>query len=351
MELPATLRTLAVRVFNWPDLLKREGIPYIEKGPNVKRGAINIKCPFCGSADPSYHMGLQLENGWWACWRNRTQHSGKSPVRLIMKLLGVPYWLARKTAGLGDEDADPEGFDAAAARLLGRGASTARPEEVRREFLQHGRHSVPITDRVSTRRAWDYLWDRGFDDCDLAPLVKSYDLRTAWEGIFANRIILPYYLDGQLVTWTARAIGPSEIRYKDLSREYSLVPPKETLFNHDCVIDGGRVLVIQEGPFDALKIDFYGREFGVRSVALSTNSVSDEQAAMLSAADGQFDLKLVMMDNATSLGFVDSMRLKQQLGFLHNVRAVKVPFGAKDGGELLSRQVREWCATILGEPK
>lgn len=335
-----------MRVFDWPDLLRREGIAFIEKGPNVKRGAINIKCPFCGTADPSYHMGLQLETGWWSCWRNRTQHSGKSPIRLIMKLLGVPYWLARKTAGLGEDYTDPEGFDATAARLLGRTTDTARPEEVRREFLHHDRDAVPITDRIGTRRAWDYLYDRGFESRDIEILVHDYDLRTAREGHFANRIILPYFLDGNLVTWTARAIGPAQIRYKDLSREFSLVPPKETLYNHDCIASGGEALVITEGPFDAIKLDFYGRTFGVRSVALSTNSVSDEQAAMLSASDAQFAQKLVMMDNATSLGFVDSMRLKQQLGFLHNVRAVKVPFGAKDGGDLSSREVREWCARI-----
>lgn len=338
-----------MRVFDWPDLLKREGIHFIEKGPNVKRGEINIRCPFCGSADPSYHMGLNLGTGWWSCWRNRVAHSGKSPVRLIMRLLGIPYWLARKTAGLGEDYVDPEGFDATAARLLGRETSTARPEELRREFLQHDRHALLITDRIATRRAWNYLYERGFEERHIGRLVDDYDLRTARDGDYAGRIIMPYYLDGKLVAWTARAIGTSNIRYKDLDRESCLVPPKETLYNHDCVIKGGRVLVIQEGPFDALKIDFFGRAFGVRSVALSTNSVSDEQAAMLSAADDQFERKLVMMDNATSLGFVDSMRLKQQLGFMHNIKAVKVPYGQKDGGALTATQAISWCRE-QGEP-
>lgn len=333
-----------MRPLNWPDLLRQEGIPYIERGANVKRGEISIKCPFCGSADPSYHMGLSLETGWWSCWRNRTAHSGKSPLRLLMKLLGIPYWQARKLAGLGEDYVDPEGFDAVAARFLGRErGTTARPAEVRREFLQHDPDSVPIDDRIGTRRARNYLIDRGFDDGHIDELVRLYDLRTARSGNYASRVIIPYYLDGLLVTWTARAIADSEIRYKDLSRDQSLVPPKETLHNHDCITEGGDVLVIQEGPFDALKIDFYGRSHGVRSVALSTNSLSDEQSAMLAAADDQFRVKLVMMDNATKLGFVDSMRLRQELGFLTNVKAVKVPFGAKDGGALTPTQVEAWC--------
>lgn len=336
-----------MRPFNWPDLLRQEGIAFIERGPNVKRGELNIKCPFCGSADPSYHMGLSLETGWWACWRNRTQHSGKSPLRLLMKLLGIPYWQARKVAGLGEEYVDPEGFDAIAARLLRRErGATARPEEVRREFLQHDRDALLIDDRIGTRRARNYLIDRGFDADGIDELVSLYDLRTARVGPYADRIIIPYYLDGEMVTWTARAIAPSEIRYKDLSIKESLVPPKETLYNHDCIAAGGNALVIQEGPVDALKIDFYGKAHGVRSVALSTNSVSDEQAAMLAAADGEFELKLVMMDNATPLGFVDSMRLKQELGFMTNIKAVKVPYGAKDGGVLTPAQVETWCLNM-----
>jgi hypothetical protein len=219
-----------VRRIHWPDLLRQEGITFVERGANVKRGEINIRCPFCGNADPSYHMGLNLETGWWSCWRNRAQHSGKSPLRLLMKLLEVPYWRARKIAGLGDEYVDPEGFDAAAARLLGRDReATGRPEEQRREFLQHDKYALKITDRIGTRRAWNYLYTRGFDEDSIDELVDLYDLRTARDGHYASRIIMPYYMDQKLVAWTARAIGPSEIRYKDLPRDLCLVVPKETL--------------------------------------------------------------------------------------------------------------------------
>jgi hypothetical protein len=68
-----------MRPLDWRQLLTDNRVPFIERGPNVKRGEINIRCPFCGSADPSYHMGLNLDSGWWSCWRNKDQHSGKSP--------------------------------------------------------------------------------------------------------------------------------------------------------------------------------------------------------------------------------------------------------------------------------
>lgn len=66
---------------------------------------------------------------------------------------------------------------------------------------------------------------------------------------------------------------------------------------------------------------------------------------MLAAADDQFAQKLVMMDNASKLGIVDSMRLRQELAFLRGVKIAKVPFDKKDGGALSASQVQRWCQT------
>lgn len=336
-----------MRAFDWPQLLQKQGIAYIERGANVKRGEINIRCPFCGSADPSFHLGLNLETGWYSCWRNRAAHSGKSPLRLLMRLLHCSYAKARELAGLGDDYVDPEGFTAAAARLMGRDKTQGRPEQARREFLQFDRHFLVIDrNRISTWMAWNYLYQRGFEEEDIDQLVGLYELKTARDGHYASRLILPYFLDQDLVAWTGRAIGPSEIRYKDLPRDLCIVPPKQTLFNYDCIRHGGEVLVIVEGPLDALKLDFYGRAFGVRAVGLSTNSITQEQVMLLQDADSKFPLKLVMMDNATSSGIVDSMRMKQELAGLSNLHTVRVPAGRKDAGELSRREVRDWCSSI-----
>lgn len=339
-----------MRAIDWRRLLTEQRIPYIETGANVKRGEIAIQCPFCGSADPSKHMGLNLETGWWSCWRNRAQHSGKSPLRLLMRLLRVPYGRARELAGLGDDYVDPEGFDALAARLMGR-TPDIRPEQMERRFLTLDREFIPITDGMRTRRHWNYLYKRGFTGrsnagVDVDVLCSLYDLRAGMSGPWANRIVIPYYMDGKLVTWTARAITPATVRYKDLDLKSSLLAPKDTLFNHDCIAGGGKALVIQEGPFDALKIDFYGQPYGVRSVAMSTNSLKDAQIYLLQLAADKFERIIMMTDNATSLGIVDSMRLKQDLFFLSNVSIKPVPYGAKDSGELTPRQAINWIQSL-----
>ena len=206
-----------------------------------------------------------------------------------------------------------------------------------------------------TAHHWDYLeLTRGFNSSryDVGDLCDQYGLKAGIRGRWQDRVVLPYVQDGELVTWSARAISQATIRYRDLEIEdsngnaVSLVPPKETLFNHDAMLKGGKALVLVEGPFDALKIDFYGQTFDVRAVALSTNSISEEQSYLLQAASGLFERVVIMLDNATSLGIIDSMRMRQALHFLSNISITKVPYGAKDGGDLSPSKVRQWARTF-----
>lgn len=334
-----------MRHLDWITVLTDHRVPFVERGANVKRGEINIQCPFCGSADPSHHMGLNLETGWWACWRNNT-HRGKSPVRLLVKLLNIPFWKAAEIAGIGKDYVDPDGFDAVAARVMGRNKEVERPEQVQRQALRFPRTFQPLENRGASRRHWRYLADqRKFGDYT-DEMCELYSLHIDRGDDWLDRVVIPYYLEQALVTWTGRAIARSTIRYKDLPVEESLVPPKETLFNHDAIIEGGDTLVIVEGPLDALKIDYFGRWRGVRAVALSTNSVSDEQSYLLEGAVGRFKKITAMLDNATTLGIVDSMRLKQQLCFIPGLSITAVPFGLKDAGEMCPVQATEFARTI-----
>ena len=336
------------RLFDWLDLVHREHIEHIDRGPNVKRGEINIKCPFCGNADPSFHMGLSLTTGFWACWRNKAAHSGKSPVRLLMKLARVPFWKARQMAGLDEEYVDPEGFDAAVARIMGRDLDIERVEQVRKDFLALPREFDLISGRGRSRRHFDYLeWTRGFDQFT-ADLIDEYTLLFANHGDFTDRVILPYITNGELVSWSGRAIGNATLRYRDLSLSECLIHPKENLYNHDAVIEGGKALVVVEGPIDALKIDFFGKGWGVRSVGLSTNSMSEEQIYLIEEASSNFDEVVFMMDSASVLGVVDSMVLRSRITHIKNCKIMGVPFGRKDAGAFTTLEAAKFVVSLGG---
>lgn len=330
---------------DWRRLLTEERVAFIERGPNVKRGEINIRCPFCGSADPSYHMGLNLENGWWSCWRNKRSHSGKSPVRLLMALLRVPFWKAREIAGLNNDYIDPEGFSAIAAQVLGFDRLD-KPKAAEARSLHFPQTFEPLQNTPRHRLHWRYLeQDRNFGPW-VDFLAELYDIQVGAEE-WSGRVVLPYHIDGALVAWTGRAIGRSSLRYRDLDVDECLVPIKHTLYNYDAIPAGGKALVIVEGPMDALKIDLFGRSVGVRAVALSTNSLSDEQVYMLFEADDRFEQKLVMMDTADPLDILSSHQMMDQLSLMRGLQAVPVPYGLKDAALMSPRGAIDWANSIV----
>ena len=323
---------------NWIRVLNSAGVEYVERGSNVAKGHVNIHCPWCGAADTSHHLGIDLRTGYWGCWRN-AQHRGKSPVRLLVKLLGITFHQARELAGYGESYIDPDGFDAVAARVMQRNQA-----QVQNLFKKNAMNIPPGNDMIkptgATRRHWEYLVeDRGFLPCDIPLLWDWYWVVGSTSGQYHDRILLPYVVEFEIVSWTARAIADARIRYLDLSRDESIVEPKKTLYNHDAATEGGNILIVVEGPFDALKIDMYARDWGVRAVALSTNSISDQQIYLLEEASYGFNRVLIMMDNAGQLGIVDSMKMREKLSQIHNLGFTPVPFGRKDGGDLLPREV------------
>lgn len=329
-------------VINWQRILDTNNIEYTDRGANVKRGNLNIRCPFCGGADPSKHMGIALDTGYWACWRN-SDHRGKSPVRLLVKLLRISYGKARELAGLDVDYVDPDGFSEVVERFTSRQSADQAVEK----SLYVPDDFVELRPSGSTRRHWNYMVNvRGFDDTYLDKLCYDYYLMAAISGKFKDRVIFPYLVNDQLVSWSGRAIADASIRYRDCELDLCVIPPKETLYNHDAMLQGGTNLIVVEGPMDTLKLDFYGKEWGTRAVGISTNSMTDEQIYLLDEYSRNFDNTYFMMDNKSTLGIVDSMKLKQRLSQVHNPHIINVPFNKGDAGALTPDEVVIFCRRI-----
>ena len=319
-------------VVNFVELLTKARIHFITSGPNVKRGNLAIKCPFCGPADPSQHMGIDPDTGYWACWRN-SEHRGKSPVRLLMRALGMGYAEAREICGLGEDYVDPDGFSAFMNKLRMPSVMDMGPTH-----LEMPQDAVPITsESVRTRRHFAYLasGDRCFDIRHIPMVVSQFNLCASLEDRWKDRILIPYYEDHKLVAWTARAIGHASIRYKDLSLEECLVPIKHTLFNAQVMYRKARGLLLVEGPFDAIKADYHGKRYQIRSVALSTATLSDQQLYRLSEHAKNFDWIGICLDQSSKLQALASTKMVGKLSHLKTpIRTIKLPetWASKDFG-------------------
>lgn len=107
-------------------------------------------------------------------------------------------------------------------------------------------------------KAANYLLERGF-------LLDEYPWCWTPETQYSNRIIVPFFFENRIVGWTARKITNSKPRYiSDQQIGY--------VFNLDRQQDARKLVIVTEGPFDAISID---------GVALLGSEVSVHQQYLL----------------------------------------------------------------------
>ena len=310
------------------ELLQQQGIDCHEHGPNVRKGQVAIRCPWCGDADPSQHMNVDPKTGAFSCFRN-SQHRGRRPHGLLMKLLGCSHEAVQALL------TDTSDLRRTVQRLTQEEASEEPVEEER----LHGRDAVglvPLTSRgLSYFRFRDYLAERGFDHEQLPIMSELYDLRCALTGRFKFRVVFPVHdVGGKIIGYTGRCIDDGSLRYLSLPG----TTVKRHLLWENLLAAGGRTLRICEGPLDALKVDYVGRVRGSPDRATCTFGVNPSRsqlARIVELADG-FQ-RLAILFDGDALGA--AIRLQNALMPMVDATIERLPDGVADPGELLWGQV------------
>lgn len=294
-----------MRTFEWIPFLIEHRVEYVERGPNVKRGEINIKCPFCGPRDTSHHLGIDYQDtGWFACWRSKT-HSGTHPAKLIRALLDCSWKEAVRIAekGQGGSGGSVEELQ---ARLDGLGAvggqdqgweRRLKPQKWPKEFFHLGR-----TDRRSRwsgrSRFLTYLWARGI--VDHKAFAKEYHLHGCLSGRFKHRIIFPITFDGKLIGWTGRAIAPAKIKYDSFPSAEDSDAIDSVIWNYDrCATREGKFLIVTEGCFDAGNAEWVARDRikgGVGAVATLGINPSSRKIQLIRRLMPKYETTFVVYD-------------------------------------------------------
>ncbi len=293
----------------------------------VQRNNAYTACVWCreeGGDAKGNNWGFNLDGKRWGCWKNAS-HTG-SLITVIRKFSGWSFEAATEYVGTGIATSP---LDSIRARLaaLAPGKLEEAPTQAAIEFPAEFR--VPRRRGISAR-FYSYLEGRGFDD--VPGLATRYGLRVAVTGSFTNRVILPVYRGHVLLGWTARAIGPAKLRYVAFPLGGQI---KRGVFNGQNAAAGGKTLVICEGPFDALKLDWYGHTRGLVAVALMGTYATAEQADVLGGLASGFDRTVIMLD-ATARSM--AMKLRASLPSL-GAAVVPCPEHVKDPGELSAEGV------------
>jgi hypothetical protein len=340
-------------MFDWQRFLDSHNIDYAERGRyHITHGYIGICCPFCVD-DTGYNLGISLRNGFWHCWKEpvRGSHSGRAPYRLIERLLGCSRDTARAFVQAGDS---------VIASDLTFGEDIARKLRVTNNHLSRD-HSGDVTLKFpdtyyrlnyswsAKKRHYPYLIGRGYTEKQVDWLVDTFRLCCTGQGPFGYRVIIPVYMRGKLVTWTGRTIGDDELRYRTLSPNPENaaalgLPPavmsiKDTLLDFDRARYGGNTLVVTEGPFDAMRVTFFGWRHGIRGVSLHGKQASPAQLELLAELVPHYRHVLAVFD--TDAGLVplpETLRIKQ----------LTLPSGVKDPALLTREQFGQLFLTDVG---
>lgn len=332
-------------MIDWLKFLSNHNIEYVTRGRNVGRGYIAVHCPFCGSSDPSQHLNIKLRGKGWRCWRDPT-HRGMSATYLVAALLNCPQ---EQAAALVGEDIEvtptDDDFMADLRKMVGEEVASRAPVR-----LPPGARHLN-TNAASADVFWMYLCDRGYPQVGVGWVADQYDLHYAFMGNFRYRLIIPIKDEkGCLVSFTARSIIKNEpVRY----RSPPGAGPAQSLLGMDWLKDKrGRLLVVCEGPFDAMRITYLGHAEGIYATCLFGLNISLMQVELLARLANHFALGLgLCLDSDTQLA---RMAIRERCAHLP-IQELGLPPGVKDAAEFDRSTFentlrRHWLPSAGGSP-
>lgn len=212
--------------------LDHYNIPYIEHGKNIGNSWFALEtCPFCDGG--GNHFGINLQSKGYSCFICGEKGT---PPNLVKELLRVSYGEA---LGIIKEFFNGElEFD-----IKETGSKVILPSGI-----------IELS-----KSGGDYLKSRSFDPIYLRDKYKlqqtsghSVLKHEGHKSDFKYRIIIPIYMNKQLVSFTGRDYtGQSAVRYKHVFIEACIIPPSSCLYNIDSVKDK---CILVEGPTDAWRL-------------------------------------------------------------------------------------------------
>ncbi len=330
--------------FNWIEFLNKHNIDYVTHGPNVARDNVNIACPFCQN-DPSHHLGIHPGSGVWGCWRDDS-HRGRSPVRLIMKLIRCSYSQAIDIAGYADR-VELSTFDEV---VKGLSRQTTKSANISHKPLELHTTFREIDYTVALARPYfNYIRERGFSKSETYDVIERYNLKFALTGPWKHRIIIPVYdEDGKLMSWTGRALSRrAVVRYKALSDDPEFADEnnlpcaraniRNLLFNIHRLYDKYyEMLYITEGPFDAIKLDYFLDHDRKMATCIFGALPTDAQFHTLKLSADFYKESKVLLDEGAEL---QAIKISNRFGLI-NAGFAHLPDGVDDPGDLTKSHIK-----------
>jgi hypothetical protein len=213
------------------DLCDRYRIEHRTTGNHTRRGWVQIKCPYCGDGNDSFHMGYCLSFPRFNCWK-----CGKHGLLQTLRIItGETDAVLHTVMNCLPRERDTAVKKATGVLQLPHGIGPLR--KAHRDYLRQRRFNP---DRIET------IW--GVKGLGIGAYAKTKERRInlSW------RLYLPIEVGGVISSWTTRSIADNpSIRYLSATPEHERVCHKELLYGEDYA---GDTIIIVEGPTKVWRI-------------------------------------------------------------------------------------------------
>ncbi len=299
------------------------GVQYQTEGhKHCRPGWVNTECPFC-SGNPGLHLGFNIRNEFFVCWRC----GWKPTTKTIAKLIHVTENEAREII-----------------KRYGGKSALARNQNTK-ILLNKKRFKYPSNTDTLAPQHRAYLKRRGFDPDKLEKtwgILGTGPISELDNIDYKNRILIPIFWQGEVVSFQTRDITEKHpAKYMACPEEREKVKHKHILYGHPSVWEKEGCICV-EGVFDVWRL-------GERAVATFGIKYTTPQINVLAKTFK----KVAVMFDVESQATKQAEKLVSELRF-RGVDASCVYLETKNGkdpGSLSEDEAREIVEKLILEKK
>lgn len=299
-------------------ILDELNIDYKSSGKNVGANDINIDCPFCAA---SLHLGINVHSGYAFCWQCEFDDA-LEPIIINGEKVERRPGLAKILMEISEEEypvvkeiLERHGWEAYVPEKDTQGGLNDKCKLPKGSYLLNAKDGGPIS--VERQKAWRYLESRGYS----TETADKYNLMIAEEGAHGRRIIIPVFLDGELVCYMGRDYTGRQDRYKNAFLSDSKMRIRDTLYNYDVAKDFRHAYLL-EGAIDVWRM-------GEDSMGVFRSALSRGQRNLIIRANFE-SLTIVFDPSATSRAYTTAWELSP---FIPDITVIRLT-GDKDVDQL-----------------
>lgn len=210
---------------------------------------LSFRCIHPKHNDRNASCNINVISGLWHCWSCPARGNLQMLVNMVDGTLKLEDMVS-------EEDAVLLQIDSIYSKSMDRVMVYEKINDFKRDIEYIQRDFISALDNKDAR---EYLYNRNLND----ETIREFNLMFAIRGEYKDRVIIPYYIDGEMIGFNSRHIGDGHryLYFVDKNRFNGFIYNLGNVESRDSVI-------LVEGPFDLM----YMWQCGFKNVISTLNT-------------------------------------------------------------------------------